>query len=97
MNTLPERIDADRIHAGSCAATPFIHAQRFADGWNACIDFIESVHQPAVAELIEATSAYVSGEYHDAETEFSVDYTARRQRERARLRDAIARLEVRRG
>ncbi|QQP96513.1 hypothetical protein [Lysobacter enzymogenes] len=46
----------------------------------------------AVAELIEAATAFRRGEYHDPETEFSVQYNERRRREAARLHAALARV-----
>jgi len=45
----------------------------------------------AMAELIEAATAFRKGEYHDPETEFSAQYNERRRREGARLDAAIAR------
>lgn len=46
----------------------------------------------AVAELIEATDAYMRGSYHDPEVESSQDYSARRAREHARVSAALARV-----
>lgn len=46
----------------------------------------------AVTELIEAVTAYRKGEYHDPETEFSVDYHERRRKEAARVDAALARV-----
>jgi len=45
----------------------------------------------AVAELIEASSAYLAGEYWDDEAEWNVNYQARRRRERDRFATALAR------
>jgi len=45
----------------------------------------------AVAELIEASSAYLAGEYLDDEVESRVNYQARRRRERDRFATALAR------
>ena len=84
MNTLPERADADRIHAGSGASTPFIHAQRFADGWNACLNLIELSHMPAINELIAAA--------RDAAAILQSKSGSLEQETPRRLYDAIARL-----
>lgn len=51
------------------------------------------VARAAVAELIEASEAYLQGEYHDNEIEARCNYNSRRRKERSRFSAALARVK----
>lgn len=44
----------------------------------------------ALVELQNSAQAYLQGEYHDPETEYAINFRARRRTERERLMRAIA-------